>query len=283
MSSRYHLFASCLVVALSGALAAAGAPARKPEKPKDGPLGMKFVSLPKGTFYMGWDGEKGSAKKTEIKEDFQIAIHTVTQGQWQAVMGKNPSWFSRAGGGKEEVKDIKDEELKLFPVESVSWNDVQEFIKKLNEKEKGRGYVYRLPSEAEWEYACRGGATSEEDCSYHFYFKKPTNDLSSTQANFNGDIPFGKAAKGPYLCRTTKVGSYAPNKLGLYDMHGNVRQWCAGELTPGGSDRVRRGGSWDSGGTNCLAALRYGYAAMDRISSSGGVRLARVPVRAQGK
>jgi formylglycine-generating enzyme required for sulfatase activity len=308
MSSRYYLFASCLVVALSGALSAVGAPAPERGKAKDGPLGMKFVSLPKGTFYMGWDGEKGSAKKTEIKEDFQIAIHTVTQGQWQAVMGKNPSWFSRAGGGKEEVKDIKDEDLKHFPVESVSWNDVQEFIKKLNEREKGRGYVYRFPSEAEWEYACRGGATSEEDCSYHFYFKKPTNDLSSTQANFNGDIPFGKAAKGPYLGRTTKVGSYAPNKLGLYDMHGNVRQWCAGELTPGGldrvmhgnvrqwceawcagkltpggSDRVRRGGSWDSGDTNCLAALRYGYAAMDRISSSGGVRLARVSVRAQGR
>ena len=81
------LVASCLVV---GALTAATAQAQ-PAKPKDGPLGMKFVPLPKGTFYMGWDGEQGSAKKTEIKEDFEIAIHTVTQGQWQAVMGKNPS------------------------------------------------------------------------------------------------------------------------------------------------------------------------------------------------
>ena len=99
---------------------------------------MKFVTLPKATFYMGWDGTKGSAKKTEIKEDFEIAIHPVTQGQWQEVMGKNPSWFSRGGGGKDKVKDIKDEDLKHFPVESVSWNDAQEFIKKLNEKEKGR-------------------------------------------------------------------------------------------------------------------------------------------------
>ena len=86
--------------------------------------------------------------------------------------------------------------------------------------------MYRLPSEAEWEYACRGGATSEEECSYHFYFAKPTNDLSSKEANFNGNFPFGKADKGPYLGRTTKVGSYAPNKVGLYDMHGNVWQWC---------------------------------------------------------
>ncbi len=282
MSSRRILFASCLVVGLSGALTAVGAPAPEPGKPKNGPLGMKFVSLPKGTFYMGWDGTKGSAQKTEIKEDFQIAIHTVTQGQWQDVMGKNPSWFSRDGGGKEKVKDIKDEELKLFPVEFVSWEDAQEFIKKLNDKEKGRGYVYRLPSEAEWEYACRGGATSEEDCSYDFYFEKPTNDLSSTHANFNGDFPCGKAAKGPSLGRPTKVGSYAPNKLGLYDMHGNVWQWCEDLYDSKGSDRVFRGGSWDGIGRGCLAAYRVRYAPSGRARDLG-FRLARVPVRAQGK
>src|SRR5271157_3809075 len=121
---------------------------------------------------------------------------------------QNPSYFSRDGEGKDKVKDIKDEELKHFPVENVSWDDAQEFIKKLNEREKGRGYMYRLPSEAEWEYACRGGATSEEECSYHFYFAKPTNDLSSEQANFLGTSPVGNADKGKYLKRTTKVGSY---------------------------------------------------------------------------
>jgi len=282
MLSRRILFGSCIVGALTGALAAVGAPAPQRGIAKDGPFGMKFVSLPKGTFYMGWDGKKGSAKKTEIKEDFEIAIHTVTQGQWQEVMGKNPSYFSRDGEGKDKVKDIKDEELKLVPVESVSWEDAQEFIKKLNEKEKGRGYVYRLPTEAEWEYACRGGATSEEDCSYHFYFEKPTNDLSSTQANFNGDFPFGKAAKGPYLGRTTKVGSYAPNKLGLYDMHGNVWQWCEDLLDQKGSARVFRGGSGRGGGQNCRAADRSGRAPSGR-NSDLGFRLARVPVRAQGK
>jgi formylglycine-generating enzyme required for sulfatase activity len=192
---------------------------------RDNSVLMTFVRLPKGTFYMGWNGRPGSAKKTEIEEDFEIAVHDVTQGQWEAIMGHNPSWFSRKSNGRTPLLDISDEELKLFPVETVSWDDVQEFLKKLNEKERGRGYVYRLPTEAEWEYACRGGATSLEECSYHFYLDKPTNDLSSEQANFNGHSPLGEAPKGPYLQRPTRVGAYPSNKLGLCDMHGNVWQW----------------------------------------------------------
>src|SRR5262249_5215074 len=149
--------------------------------------------------------------------------------------------------------------LKQFPVESVSWDDVQAFLKKLNEKEKGKGYVYRLPTEAEWEYACRGGAATEGGGSYHFYFWKPTNDLSSKQANFDGDVPHGKGEKGPYLRRPTQVGSYAPNKLGLYDMHGNVCQWCEDLFDPKGSDRVIRGSCWRSTGTLCQAAFRLWF------------------------
>jgi formylglycine-generating enzyme required for sulfatase activity len=241
---------------------------------------MTFVRLPKGTFYMGWGSdEKGTSQKgvaTEIKEDFEIAVHDVTQGQWQAVMGENHSYFSRFGAGWNAVKNISDEELKLFPVEQVSWPDAQEFIKKLNEREAKGGYVYRLPTEAEWEYACRGGATSEEECSFHFYFDKPTNDLSSKQANFNGEHPFGKAEKGPNLGRTAKVGSYAPNKLGLYDMHGNVYQWCQDLVE--GSNREARGGCWSDPGVGCQAAdRRYGIPAQ-RINTMG-FRLARVPVR----
>jgi formylglycine-generating enzyme required for sulfatase activity len=257
-----------------------GAPATQaqPPKAKDGPLGMKFVSLPKATFYMGWDGLlKRKAVKTEIKETFEMGVYTVTQEQWQAVMGKNPSWFSRAGKGKDKVMDIKDEDLKQFPVEMVSWNDAQEFIKKLNEQEKGKGWLYRLPTEAEWEYACRGGATAEEECSYHFYFAKPTNDLSSKQANFHGEHPFGKADKEPLLGRTTKVGSYAPNKLGLYDMHGNVWQWCEDVYDPKGPNRVLRGGSWIDLAEHCRAAYRKGYAPGSR-SLIVGFRLVRVPV-----
>jgi formylglycine-generating enzyme required for sulfatase activity len=268
---------SWLVVALAGRFSAVGAPApAEPPKPKDGPLGMKFVPLPKGTFYMGWNGKKGSTKKTEIKENFEIAIHTVTQGQWQEMMGKNLSCFSRDGELKHQVKDIKDEDLKQFPVEKVSWEEAQEFIKKLNEKEKGRGYRYRLPSETEWEYACRGGATSEEECSYHFYFDKPTNDLSSKQANFNGWLPFGKGEQGPNLGRPTKVGSYAPNKLGLYDMHGNVWQFCEDRYVAGASPRVVRGGSWVNNAEYCTAAIRAPAGGRQYMV---GFRLARVPVR----
>jgi formylglycine-generating enzyme required for sulfatase activity/tRNA A-37 threonylcarbamoyl transferase component Bud32 len=236
---------------------------------------MTFVRLPKGTFYMGWGGLPGSAKKTAIKEDFEIAVHDVTQGQWEAIMGNNPSWFSRKGNGRKKVVDISDEELKLFPVENVSWNDAQAFLKKLNEKERGRGYVYRLPTEAEWEYACRGGATSEEECSYRYYLDKPTNDLSSEQANFDGNHPFGKAPKGPYLQRTTRVGAYAANKLGLCDMHGNVWQWTA---EAEGSDRVCRGSCFFLDGKMCTAAMSGG-ATPELRDGQFGFRLARVPVR----
>jgi formylglycine-generating enzyme required for sulfatase activity len=242
---------------------------------RDDSVLMTFVRLPKGTFYMGWDGRPGSAKKAEIKEDFEIALHDVTQGQWEAVLGTNPSWFSRKNGGREWVSDISDEELKLFPVEEVSWDDCQEFIKKLNERERGRGYWYRLPSEAEWEYACRGGATSEEECSYHFYLDKPTNDLSSAQANFNGNEPFGRAPPGPWLRRPTRVGAYPSNKLGLCDMHGNVWQWTA---TVQGSNRVDRGGSWREAGPGCRAAERFALAPTVQ-GINLGFRLARVPVR----
>jgi formylglycine-generating enzyme required for sulfatase activity len=262
------------------------------ERTHDSP--MTFVRLPKGTFYRGWSSVDANGRgtlqkgvKTEIKEDFEIAVHDVTQGQWETVMGKNPSNFSRFGGGRFVVQDIADEELKLFPVENVSWDDCQEFLKKLNEKERGSGWLYRMPTEAEWEYACRGGATSEEDCSYHFYFNKPTNDLSSAQANFNGNLPFGKGEKGPYLERTTRVGAYPSNKLGLCDMHGNVWQWCADLYDPKASGpvasfRVGRGSGWFNLGIDCRAAYRS--ALTPSIRGNGlGLRLARVPSAPAGK
>jgi formylglycine-generating enzyme required for sulfatase activity len=248
--------------------------------PSDVPMWRAgFVPLPKATCYLGWnppllrDGVNESVQ-TEIKEAFEIAVHTVTQGQWQDVMGNNPSAFSRTGVQKDKVKDITDEDLKHFPVESVSWDDAQAFIKKLNEREEKRGYVYRLPSEAEWEYACRGGATSKSDGEHHFYFNEPTDKLSSDQANFNGNFPDGDAAKGPHLARTTKVGSYAPNKLGLYDMHGNVFQWCQDLNKHYGFGREARGGGWDNEGRVCRAGFRYYAMPTDRVNNIG-VRLVR--------
>jgi formylglycine-generating enzyme required for sulfatase activity len=283
---------------------------------------MTFARLPKGMFYMGWCSsifdptEIRKGVNTEIKEDFEISVHDVTQGQWQAVMGENPSDFSRFGGGRNEVKTLSDEELKLFPVETVSWEEAQEFIRRLNEKERGRGYVYRMPTMVELEYACRGGATSEEECSHYFYFAKPTDDLSSEQANFNGNFPFGKAPKGNYLRRPSRVGAYPPNRLGLCDMHGNVWQWCADDFrakertvlaarlagllgvrfgpgpllaasllprwgplnTPVGSARVIRGGSWSDDGSYCQAAGSRQLAPGNRFNNLG-FRLVRVPVR----
>jgi formylglycine-generating enzyme required for sulfatase activity len=115
-------------------------------------------------------------------------------------------------------------------------------------------------------YACRGGATSLEECSYHLYLDKPTNNLSSAQANFNGAIPHGKAPMGPSLQWPTRVGTYPSNKLGLCDMHGNVWQWTD---TAEGSDRVIPGGGCRQNGTECRAAHRVGEPPVGLGSSIG--------------
>src|SRR5262249_43417890 len=139
------------------------------------------------------------------------------------------------------------------PVVWVSWDDAKAFCAWLRQTEPGR--VYRLPSEAEWEYACRAGARE----AYPFHVGRPLLSLSSTQANFHGKGHYGRVVAEPNLERTTPVGSYPPNGWGLYDMHGNVWEWCAdwhrSDYYPrsprqdptgptGGSDRVIRGGCW---------------------------------------
>jgi uncharacterized protein (TIGR02996 family) len=252
-------------------------------------IGMRLALIPPGRFRMGsptGENERGgdeAAHEVEITRPFYLGVFAVTQGQWQTVMGNNPSYFSATGEGKEQVKGLDTSD---FTVEQVSWEEAQAFLENLaaRPEEKEKGWHYRLPSEAEWEYACRGGASS----STPFCFGK---FLSSTQANFNGDQPYGGAEKGPYLGRPCAVGSYRPNVFGLYDLHGNVWEWCSdwyGEdyygKSPakdppgpsGGSGRVIRGGSWYVSGLNCRAAHRGGIAPSDRDDGLG-FRVAAVP------
>lgn len=166
-----------------------------------------------------------------------------------------------------------EEVLRAFPVETVSWYEAEVFIQKLNQRDRESGWKYRLPTEVEWEYACRGAATSKEGCSYNFYAGTPSNSLSSEQANFNGNYPHGSAARGPYLERTTRVGSYPANALGIFDMHGNVWEWCE-DLFEGGPYRVLRGGDWFGRGSDCRARHREGLGP-ERQEYFVGFRLVR--------
>jgi len=235
-------------------------------------IGMKFVPVPKGTGWLGGGKDKPGETKVEIKADFYLGKYEVTQEEWEAVTGLTPSGFKK---GNEAVKGIADADLKRFPVEAVSWGDCQEFVKQLNAKEKDTGWVYRLPTEAEWEYACRGGPGDKLDGAFDFYFAKPTNTLLPEQANF--DTKTDKA-----LRRTCRVGSYEPNLLGLYDIHGNVHEWCDDATTGAAPLRVDRGGGWDNASGNCRAAHRNSTAPSGRHSSLG-LRLARVPSVPGGK
>jgi uncharacterized protein (TIGR02996 family) len=206
-------------------------------------IGVEFVLVPSGTFWMSEDNEN-ARRQVEIPYSFYMGVHPVTQEQWQSVMGNNPGYFSRSGAGRDRVEGIAEADLKQFPVEQVSWDDVQKFLEELNRRETPSGsWLHCLPTEAEWEYSCRGGAASKEYCSFDYYLATPTNDLSSDQANFNGNYPAGNASKGKYLGRPTRVGSYAANVLGLFDMHGNVWEWCQDWWYEDVSYRAHRGGS----------------------------------------
>ena len=239
------------------------------ESPITNSIGMKLVRIPSGEFLMGSaDTDSGAfddeqpQHRVRISKPFYMGVYEVTQGEFEAVMGTNPSSFTRAGLAKNAPADL---DCSRFPVDGITWYEAVKFCRRLSESptEKQAGRVYRLPSEAEWEYACRAGTTSV------FYFG---DSLSSSQANFKGTYPFGDSQEGPFLNRTTTVGSYAPNRFGLYDMHGNLNEWCADrfdreyyhgspEKDPNGSQkgtsRVIRGGDWYSDGRDCRSAFRY--------------------------
>jgi eukaryotic-like serine/threonine-protein kinase len=212
-----------------------------------------FVLIPAGEFLMGEDknDDEKPVHKVTISRSFEMGKYEVTQAKWEAVMGNNPSNF-------------KGEAL---PVEQVSWSDAQEFIKKLNAKNDG--YTYRLPTEAEWEYACRAGTTGD----------------------YAGELDKMAWYKNNSDSRTHPVGEKQPNDWGLYDMHGNVWEWCSdwydseyygrsSGVDPkgpsSGSLRVKRGGSWFYDAAYCRSAYRSRSAPVGRFSSYG-LRLVRTP------
>jgi formylglycine-generating enzyme required for sulfatase activity len=243
-------------------------------------LGMEFVRIPKGKSWLGGSAGKPGLKEVEIKRDFYLGKFEVTQEQWQAVMGRNPSYFSRTGQGKDKVQDIKDEDLKQFPVEMVSYEDAKMFVAELNKRCKQEGWVYRLPTEAEWEYACRGGPmTDRQESAFDWYFDKPTNQLLKGQANFD-------------LGRPCKVGLYPPNRLGLHDMHGNLWEWCDDALpglpgphyiAEGASPRVvERGSCFHNAGDYFRTSARISFPPTRR-NNDHGFRVARVPISPEKK
>ena len=215
-------------------------------------IGLEMLRVSPGTFMMGSPISEPDRYNDEtqhrvtLTKPFWLGKYEVTQGQWKAVMGDNPSHFSGNN----------------HPVENVSWEDAIAFCRKLNQMDgkKPQGYLYSLPTEAQWEYACRAGTSSATAFG---------DSLSSRDANFKRGFSFGSAAKGSYLKRTTTVGSYPPNAWGFYDMHGNVWEWChdwygdyAGSSVTdpvgpsSGTYRVSRGGSWINIGEDCRSVNR---------------------------
>ena len=189
-----------------------------------------------------------------LSKGFWAGKYEVTQRQWQRALGAFPGNFT-AGEGDE------------FPVYDVNFAEAEEFCRKMTDKACGagempRGWVFRLPTEAQWEYSCRAGTTTATSFG---------DTLSSRQANFQGN-PYNGAEPGPSLKQTAKVGSYTANPWGLHDTHGNVFEWCRdwyhAEL-PGGMDpdlsdkkatsRVRRGGCWADDGWPCRSAFRLRF------------------------
>jgi len=255
---------------------------------------MKFCWIPAGKAQLGspkpeqdyvtktfFDGKRPDCldDETESKrgeftsKGFWLGKYAVTQEQWEAVMGNNPSWFSKQGGGQGKVQGM---DTSRFPVELVSWDDCQDFLKKLNEKVTIPAALgkskFGLPHEDQWEYACRGGKGNKQP----FYFGE---ELNGTQANCDGTFRYGTATKGAYLKRTAEVGSYekvAPHPWGLCDMHGNVYQWCENKYDDKNNRRVLRGGSWNFDSWFCRSAFRYNLAP-DNRNYDYGLRVVVLP------
>ncbi|HEY1066294.1 MAG TPA: formylglycine-generating enzyme family protein, partial [Pirellulales bacterium] len=225
-------------------------------------LGMRLLWIPPGEFWMGSPADEAERRPEEVRRrvrltrGFWLAKFETTQNEYEMLMGPPPSKFCAGGIHAKAVRGMNTDR---FPVENVTWMEAQEFCRRLSDREKHR---YRLPTEAEWEYACRAGTTTP----YSFGSK-----CNGTEANANGNYPYGEATVGPYLARPAVVGSYPANAWGLCDMHGNVWEWCEdwyGPYAPSeqtsidpagvtsGDARVGRGGSWFSEPRGIRAAYR---------------------------
>ena len=237
-------------------------------------FGMRFVLVKAGSFLMGSpeseevrDGDEKQHRVT-LTKNFYMQTTEITHGQWKSLMGNNPSYFKKCGDD--------------CPVEMISWNDVQKFIKKLNQRDNKSSY--RLPTEAEWEYAARAGTTTQ------FFWG---NQAVCSQANY-GNSDWSSQCQSINPGQTKSVMSYSPNVWGLYDMHGNVDEWCQdydsdypekSVIDPTGPRfgemRVTRGGSWYVSAGSCRSADRYSSKPSERIFTLGA-RLVAFQVQ-QGK
>ena len=252
-------------------------------------IGLQLIEIPAGTFQMGSSDSDADGRQDEkprhavrITKSFHIGVYEVTQAQYEQVIGKRESFFAPDSAGADRVQGM---DTSRFPAEQVTWVKARHFVRRLSElpAEQEAGRAYRLPTEAEWEYACRAGTQTA-------FWSGDT--LSSSEANFNGNYPFGGAEAGPFLSRTTEVGSFPPNPFGLYDMHGNVWEWCQdryglryyqeasaddpkGPLS--GSRRIIRGGDWYSDGRDCRSAFRYADLPAGTFYAMG-IRVVMVPV-----
>jgi len=232
-------------------------------------VGMEFMIVPKGKSWLQGSKDHVGNQAVEIPADFYLGKYEVTQEEWTKVMEANPSSFSRTGSDMNVVKDISDADLKRFPVESVSWDNCDLFVAKLNKLEGETGWVYRLPRHVEWEYACRGGPMAfRADSAFDYYLAQPTNTISPEFANV-----------ADALQRTCKVGSYPANSLGLFDMHGNVWEWCDSvqDVRDGAQlNAGTRGGCW-TGPAEQSATVRGNSATKSYRDRNTGFRVARVP------
>jgi formylglycine-generating enzyme required for sulfatase activity len=239
---------------------------------------ISMIQIQGGTFQMGSPTtEPGHSNLDKTQRQvtltgFSMGKYLVTQAQYQAVMGTNPSQFKTPVSPETSTANR--------PVEMVTWFNAIEFCNKLSEKE-GLTPVYtitgttvtpnlstngyRLPTEEQWEYACRAGTTTA--------FNWGTNTINSTQANYRASVVnANNTTAGTDMNRTTVVGSYAPNAWGLYDMHGNVYEWCWDSVNSGA--RVRRGGSWNANGEDLRSGTSNASDA-NRSFNSIGFRLVR--------